>query len=87
MRARGRPKTPPPEATPQDPRYLLVGGVVYYVSWPHMRTGHSVFLKTLAQARTVQRALRPVEDHYQITLVARQRCEFGYYGVRVWRMA
>lgn len=61
--------------------------VSYYVRWADMLPGHSVYLKTTAAAAQVQRALRPVEQELNIVLQAQARCEFGFYGVRVWRLA
>ena len=49
--------------------------------------GHSFFLKTTASAAEVTKRLHRAEKHFRITLRAHNRCEFGFYGVRVWRIA
>lgn len=49
--------------------------------------GHSFFLKTTASHTEVTKLLRPAEKHFKMTLRAHNRCEFGFYGVRVWRIA
>jgi hypothetical protein len=51
-----------------------------------MLPGDSFFLKTAANAKTVTPLLNPAEAYFNYVLVAATRCEFGYYGVRVWRM-
>lgn len=70
-----------------DPRIVVIQGVNYYINWYEMKTGHSVFLKTIALPSTVMQALRPVERRLNIKLAAAPRKEFGRYGVRVWRIA
>jgi hypothetical protein len=49
--------------------------------------GHSFFLKTTASATEVAKRLRKAEKYFLMTLRAHNRCEFGFYGVRVWRIA
>jgi hypothetical protein len=49
--------------------------------------GYSFFLKTTASAAEVTKNLHKAEKHFKMTLRAHNRCEFGYYGVRVWRIA
>lgn len=49
--------------------------------------GHSFFLKTTASATEVTKRLHKAEKYFRMTLRAHNRCEFGYYGVRVWRIA
>jgi hypothetical protein len=48
--------------------------------------GNSFFLPTLLPAKDVARALRPLEKKLKILLEVRTRCEYGAYGVRVWRV-
>lgn len=49
--------------------------------------GSSFFMPTLLADKDVARALRYIEKKLKITLEVRNRCEYGAYGVRVWRMA
>lgn len=72
---------------PDDIRYVDVFGVLYYIRWEDFLPGYSVFIKTTASAAVVRRAFRPAATFFNITLKAHPRCEFGYYGVRVWRVA
>jgi hypothetical protein len=51
-----------------------------------MLPGDSFFIKTAANAKLVTPLLDPAEAYFNYVLVAATRCEFGYYGVRVWRM-
>lgn len=61
-------------------------GVEYYIDWSKMRVGDSFFLKTSATAAMVKSALRKPAGPLWKSLHAHNRCEFGYYGVRVWRL-
>jgi hypothetical protein len=77
---------PPPTVHPQsDPRVLELWGLEYYIMWEKMRVGSSFFLPTTATAGQVLKALRPVAKELDWTFAAHPRCEFGRYGVRVWR--
>ena len=60
-------------------------GFDYFVFWRDLLPGGSFFLPTTASATEVARALRPFERRYDMQLKARTRCEYGRYGVRVWR--
>ncbi len=64
---------------------LNIAGVDYYVEWDDFRVGHSFFLPCLATPRTVKTALRPIAQQLGIEIAAQTRCEYGRYGVRVWR--
>jgi len=55
--------------------------------WEQLGIGHSFFLKTTATAQEVKKKLKAYEGYLNIKLTTAQRCEFGCYGVRVWRMA
>jgi len=72
---------------PDSVRFLNIYGIPYFIAWEELLPGYSFFIKTTATAGEVQRQLKRAEKHYRITLVAHNRNEFGYYGVRVWRMA
>jgi hypothetical protein len=75
-----------PPKLPDEIRFLTIHGVRYWVPWERMLPGDSFFLKTAADAKTVAPLLNPAEAYFNYILVAATRCEFGYYGVRVWRM-
>lgn len=62
-----------------------VFGADYYVDWRRVSRGASFFIPTTATPRQVLTALKPARDALDIDLVARPRCEYGIYGVRVWR--
>ena len=72
---------------PDEVRYVDVFGVLYYIPWEDFLPGYSVFIKTSASAAVVRQAFRPAAAFFNIELKAHPRCEFGYYGVRVWRVA
>lgn len=71
---------------PDEYRFLNVCGVLYYIPWEELHPGCSFFLKTTASAREVQKELARVSKYFEMTLKAVNRVEFGYYGVRVWRL-
>lgn len=62
-----------------------VFGADYYVDWRRVSRGASFFIPTTATPRQVLAALKPAREALDIDLVARPRCEYGIYGVRVWR--
>lgn len=72
---------------PDEVRHLNIYGVPYFIRWEELMPGYSFFLKTTASASEVTKLLHKAEKHYRMTLRAHNRCEFGYYGVRVWRIA
>jgi hypothetical protein len=72
---------------PESEQFLNIHGIDYIVPWEKMELGHSVFLKTVATPKQVQTLLKPIEARLDIILTARARCEFGFYGVRVWRVS
>lgn len=75
----------PTDKLPDHIRVLNILGAEYYMSWEEMPVGASVFLPTTERASKVARALRPVEKYFDWKFAVRQRCEFGTFGVRVWR--
>jgi len=86
-----RVKPPPPLLKgrlpiPDSIRFIHIYGVPYYLPWEGLLPGYSFFLKTTATATEVRKMLRTAERHFHIELKAHNRNEFGYYGVRVWRM-
>lgn len=62
-----------------------VFGADYYVDWRRVSRGASFFIPTTATPRQVLDALKTARAALDIDLVARPRCEYGIYGVRVWR--
>jgi len=75
---------------PQIPdriRFINLYGVSYYIKWEALVPGASFFLLTTAHRSVVQKELKPAEQYFRIVLRAVQRCEYGHYGVRVWRLS
>lgn len=70
----------------RKPRPFELYGVDFYVEWHKLDVGHSFFVKTTATAEEVAKVLIPVAVALKYKFVTAQRCEFGYYGVRVWRL-
>lgn len=77
-----RGRRPPKE----DLRAVRVAGVDYFVMWDRLGIGGSFFLPTVATVAQVRADLQPIASKLKIQLVVRTRCEFGRYGVRVWRV-
>lgn len=69
-----------------DLQVLNLFGAEYFIDWPRLQRGMSFFLPTTATARQVQSALRPVATAFNYEFATRPRCEYGRYGVRVWRV-
>lgn len=76
----------PHSSLSDDLRFICLYGVPYYIPWEHLPVGGSFFLKTTAHAAMVQREVRRVERKLGMKLRAVNRVEFGFYGVRVWRL-
>lgn len=81
------PLTPRKRRAQQAPRVLRIYGVDYYIRWNQLHPGCSFFLKTTASAKYVMKLLAKSIQATGYVLKAQNRCEFGYYGVRVWRIA
>lgn len=73
------------DTLPDHIRVLNVFGAEYYIPWESLPRGGSFFIPTTATPKQVYLALRPAEEHLQIELEVRARCERGVLGVRVWR--
>lgn len=71
---------------PPELRQVSVGGADYFIYWDRLNVGSSFFMPTLLPDKDVARALRPIEKKLKIWLEVRTRCEYGVYGVRVWRV-
>lgn len=74
------------EPIPDDIRLLNIMGAEYYMPWEDMTVGSSIFLPTTALDRQVARRLKPVARYFDWQFAVRQRCEFGVFGVRIWRV-
>jgi hypothetical protein len=74
------------ETLPDEIRVLNIWGAEYYIPWEGMRVGASFFVPTTALVSQVRPQLRKIAAHFDWGLEARQRCEFGRYGIRVWRV-
>lgn len=78
-----RRSSPPTEG---DARQFTLHGVDYFIEWSRLAVGCSVFLPTTATKLQAFNALRPYAVRLGIQLVVRNRCEYGRYGVRFWRV-
>jgi len=74
---------PPPS---EDVRLFTLHGVDYFILWNHLSIGASFFLPTTATKTQAFAALQPYARYLGIQLQVRNRCEYGRYGVRVWRV-
>lgn len=66
---------------------FTIAGITYYLEWDKLNIGGSFFLPCLSPARAVQGALTKHTRKAAIKLHTQNRCEYGRYGVRVWRIA
>jgi hypothetical protein len=69
-----------------DVRQFTLHGVDYFIEWPRLAVGCSFFLPTTATKKQAAEALKPYARYLGIQLQVRNRCEYGRYGVRVWRV-
>ncbi len=60
-------------------------GVDYFIAWDLLDVGSSFFMPTTATPKQAIRALQPYAEALDIELAVKSRCEYGRYGVRVWR--
>lgn len=81
------PSRPPPSKKPgPDPIEVVeLLGVEYFIAWELLDVGSSFFLPTTATVKQALRALQPYAEALDIELAIKSRCEYGRYGVRVWR--
>ena len=70
---------------PEPVRVLNLFGAEYYIPWEELPRGGSFFVPTTATPKQVSTALKAAEQHLQVELEVRARCERGVFGVRVWR--
>jgi len=71
---------------PDEVRVLNIFGAEYYMPWEDMPPGASVFVPTTATHEQVTQLLRPAAKYLGGKFAVRQRCEFGVFGVRIWRV-
>lgn len=76
----------PPRPPLEQPDAVTIRGVDYYIYWDKVAPGCSFFLPTTVSAAEVMQVLRPFAYRMEMHLKAHNRCEYGRYGVRVWRM-
>lgn len=70
----------------EDVKLFTLHGVDYFIMWEQVAIGASFFLPTTATQQQAFKALRPYARYLGIELQVRNRCEYGRYGVRVWRV-
>lgn len=70
----------------RDPRVLVIRDVEYFIFWEELHIGSSFFIPTTVQAREVARILSDYAEVLDMRFEIRNRCEYGRYGVRVWRV-
>lgn len=69
-----------------DWRVVVVQGIEYFIYWEDMILGASFFIPTTATVQQVKAAIKSAVKHYKYKVEVRPRCEYGRYGVRVWRV-
>jgi hypothetical protein len=85
MQRRSRKSKPVPKPV-ADVRQFTLNGVDYFIEWSRLSIGASFFLPTTATKKQAFEALQPYARYLGIQLQVRNRCEYGRYGVRVWRV-
>jgi hypothetical protein len=71
----------------EQPDVVTIRGVDYFIYWDKVAPGCSFFLPTTVSPQEVLRELRPFATKMEMYLKAHTRCEYGRYGVRVWRIS
>ena len=79
-----RRSSPPP--APEIPEVFTLYGVNYYLDWRKLEPGTSVFIPTTATPKQVKAVLKESYKDLPYVFELRTRCEYGRYGVRVWRV-
>jgi hypothetical protein len=75
-----------PEPRKPDIRVVTIQDVEYFIEWSQLDVGHSFFLPTVATPKQVKDVLKPVAEELEYRFGVLTRCEYGRYGVRVWRL-
>ena len=78
------PRSSPP--APEIPEVFTLYGVDYYLDWRKLEPGNSFFIPTTATPKQVKDILKEVYSALPYTFEIHARCEYGRYGVRVWRV-
>jgi len=60
--------------------------VDYYLDWRKLEPGNSFFIPTTATLKQVKEVLKEAYKDLPYGFDLRTRCEYGRYGVRVWRI-
>jgi len=68
------------------PQVFTLVGVEYFLDWGQVAPGNSFFIPTVATIRQVKSVLNETCKDLPYTFIIRTRCEYGRYGVRVWRL-
>jgi len=71
---------------PDDVRVLSLCGAEYFIQWERFDLGASFFLPTTATPVQARDAIRKALKYFKIRVEIRSRCEYGRYGVRIWRV-
>jgi hypothetical protein len=71
--------------TPSELPPVNIFGAEYFIEWGRVSRGASFFLPTTATPKQVIEILKPYAKELQFEFAVRTRCEYGRYGVRVWR--
>lgn len=69
-----------------DIRVFTIHGVEYYIEWRTLGYGHSFFIPTTATPVEVRDILKNTFKLLGFKVEIHARCEYGRYGVRVWRL-
>jgi len=69
-----------------DIRVFSIHGVEYYIEWRKFGYGHSFFIPTTATPSQVKEVLKDTFTQLGFKTEIHARCEYGRYGVRVWRL-
>ena len=69
-----------------DIRVFAVHDVEYYIEWRKLGYGHSFFIPTTATPTQVKEVLTDTFKQLGFKVEIHARCEYGRYGVRVWRV-
>lgn len=79
-----RRSSPPP--APEIPETFTLYGVEYFLDWRTLEPGNSFFIPTTATPKQVKEVLKVAYKDLPYTFELHARCEYGRYGVRVWRV-
>lgn len=74
--------------TPELPQIdvIVLHGSEYLINWKRLTRGASFFMPTTATPKQTEDALAEAAAQLNMEFEVRARCEYGMYGVRVWRV-